>query len=76
MRFLQALLLLVFLGVVGLFAVQNTAAVTVDFAKWRITGPIALLGLATYFLGMLTGWTVVSFLSRSIRQVTERPRIE
>src|SRR6186713_492499 len=31
MRFIQAIILLAFLGAVGLFAVQNTEAITVDF---------------------------------------------
>lgn len=76
MKFLQALLLLIFLGAILLFAVQNTEAITVAFAKWRVTGPVALMALAAYVLGMLSGWTVVSFFSRSIREVTERRTIE
>jgi hypothetical protein len=29
--------------------------------------------VAVYFLGMLSGWTVVSFVRRSLRRVQERP---
>ena len=76
MRFIQAVLLLAFLGAIGLFAIQNTAPITVDFARWRITGPVALMAIAAYVLGMLSGWTVVSYLSRSIRRVSERPTVE
>ena len=76
MRFIQAVLLLVFLGAIALFAVQNTWPITVDFAKWTITGPVALMAIAAYVLGMLSGWTVVSYLSRSIRRVSERPTVE
>jgi lipopolysaccharide assembly protein A len=71
MRFIQAVILLAFLGAVGIFAVQNTQAVTVEFLKWSVTAPVAFLTIVVYLLGMLTGWTVVSFLSRSIRRVTE-----
>jgi uncharacterized integral membrane protein len=74
MRFIQALLFLAFLGVVGLFAVQNTQAITVDFWTWRVTGPVALLAIATYLLGMLSGWTVVSYVTRSLRRVSEHPQ--
>ncbi len=72
MRFIQAILLLAFIGALGLFAVQNTEAITVIFWKWKTTGPVALLAIAAYLLGMLSGWTVVSFFTRSLRRVSER----
>ncbi|APW59100.1 lipopolysaccharide assembly protein LapA domain-containing protein [Paludisphaera borealis] len=73
MRYIQAVVLLAFLGAVGLFAVQNTEAITVTFWTWRATGPVALLAIGAYFLGMLSGWTVVSFFRRSLHKVSERP---
>jgi uncharacterized integral membrane protein len=73
MRFIQAALLLVFLGALGLFAVQNTDAITVNFLTWKATGPVALLAIAAYLLGMVSGWTVVAFLRRSLNRVSERP---
>lgn len=72
MRFIQAIILMAFLGAIGVFAVQNTEAITVSFWKWQTTGPVALLAIAAYLLGMLSGWTVVSFFSRSLQRVTER----
>jgi uncharacterized integral membrane protein len=72
-RVIQAILFLAFLGVVGLFAVQNTRGVTVDFWKWELTAPVAIVVVAVYFLGMLSGWTVVAFVRRSLRRVSERP---
>jgi uncharacterized integral membrane protein len=74
MRYVQALLLLVFLGAVGLFAAQNTDVITVRFLNKAINAPVALLSLAVYVLGMLTGWTVVAFVTRSLRRVAEHPR--
>ena len=71
MRFIQAIILLAFLGAVGLFAVQNTETITVDFWTWKLTGPVALLAIAAYLLGMVSGWTVVSFFRRSLRRVSE-----
>lgn len=73
MRFIQGVLLLIFLGAVGLFAVQNTEAINVAFWTWKTTTPVALLAIAAYLLGMVSGWTVVAFVRRSLRKVSERP---
>jgi len=72
-RFIQAVILLIFLGAILIFAWQNNQTVTISFLKWGLTAPNALFIIAVYLLGMLTGWTVVSYLQRSIRQVTQRP---
>ena len=71
MRFVQAIILLAFLGAVGIFAVQNTEPITVklDVENDRA---MALLTIAVYLVGMLSGWTVVSFFTRSLRRVSER----
>jgi uncharacterized integral membrane protein len=74
MRFIQAVLFLAFLAAVGVFALQNTRAITVSFWNWSVTAPVALVIVAVYFLGMLSGWTVVAFVRRSIRRVAEHPR--
>lgn len=71
MRYLQAVVLLIFLGAVGIFAVQNMQAITVRFLDRSLSAPVALLAVAIYFLGMLTGWTVVAFLRRSINRVSQ-----
>jgi lipopolysaccharide assembly protein A len=73
MRFVQAIILLAFLGAVGLFAVQNTEAITISFWTWKMTGSVALLAIGAYLLGMLSGWTVVSFVTRSVHRVSARP---
>jgi lipopolysaccharide assembly protein A len=72
MRLIQAVAFLAFLGVLGLFALQNTSVITVSFWKWTLTGPVAILALAVYILGMVSGWTVFAFVQRSIRRVSER----
>ena len=76
MRYVQAILLLVFLGALGIFAVQNTNTITVRFLEWGINAPLALVSVAVYLLGMLTGWTVVAFVSRSLRRVSERRKVD
>jgi uncharacterized integral membrane protein len=73
MRFIQAVLLVAFLGAILIFAWQNNQTVTIAFLNWGITASNALVIVAVYLLGTLTGWTVVSYLRRSIQKVTQRP---
>jgi putative membrane protein len=72
MRYVQAILLLAFLGAVTVFAFQNMQMVKISFVNWGLTAPFALVIVAIYFLGMVSGWTVVAFVQRSVRRVTER----
>jgi lipopolysaccharide assembly protein A len=74
MRVIQAILFLVFLGAIGVFAVQNREVITVTFWDRKIDGSIALMAIAAYVLGMLSGWTVVAFVRRSLRKVREHPQ--
>ncbi len=73
MRIIQAIIFLAFLGALGIFAVQNTDVITVNFWRWKIVGPLAPIAIALYVLGMLSGWTVVAFVRQSIRRVREHP---
>ena len=73
MRFLCFVFLLVFAGAVAAFAYFNQAEVTVRFLEWSKTASLAqIIGIA-YGLGMLSGWTVVGMLRRSLRQVADTP---
>jgi lipopolysaccharide assembly protein A len=72
MRFIQAVIFLVLLGVIIIFAVQNSQIVTVQFLNWSVNSPIALMSVGVYLLGMLSGWTVAGFMGRSVRRVAER----
>ena len=74
MRYVVGLILLVFLGALGIFALQNRQVVTVQFWNWRLDAPVALVSIAMYLLGMLSGWNVVGLFRRSISQVTSEPR--
>jgi len=71
MRYLQAFVFLAFLVAIGLFAAQNTDVITVNFLNWNVAQPVALLTVAVYVLGMLSGWTVLAFMRGSLRQVTQ-----
>jgi lipopolysaccharide assembly protein A len=72
-RYLQAGAFLALLLVVGIFAVQNTGVITVNFLTWNVAQSIAILSVAVYFLGMLSGWTILGFMKGSFRQVAHRP---
>jgi len=73
MRVIQAVAFLAFLAVVGVFAAQNTQVVTVHFLSWNIETPTAIFTVIVYFLGMLSGGTVVAFVRGSVRRVTQGP---
>jgi len=73
MRYVLGFILLVFLGAIGLFAVQNLRTVSVEFLTWSREVPFAILAVGIYVLGMLSGWSVLAFLRRSIRTVTAEP---
>ena len=71
MRFLCFLFLLVFAGVVGLFAYQNQQEVTITFWEWSVTAGLPLVAGACFLLGMFSGWTIVGMLRRSVDRVLQ-----
>jgi putative membrane protein len=73
MRFIQAVVFLAFLIAIGVFAAQNTGVVNISFLAWTLQQPVAMVTVAVYLLGMLSGWTVLAFMRGSLRQVTQRP---
>ena len=74
MRYIQAVLLLVFLTMIGVFALQNTHVIAVSFLKWNLSEPVAFVTVAVYLFGMLSGWTVVALVRTSLRRIAEHPR--
>ena len=73
MRLFYFLILLLIVVVLVIFAVQNDERVTLRFINWSLAWPMSLLILCVYLLGMLSGWSVVGFLKRSLQRVTDRP---
>lgn len=73
MRLFSLIFLFLFLGVVGIFAVQNQQIVSLDYLNRSLQCPLALLIGAVYALGMLSGWTVLGVFRRSLRRVSEPP---
>jgi putative membrane protein len=70
MRFFLFLVLLVLAGAVGVFALQNQEVVTLQFLDWSASYPLALLVGVVYLVGMVSGWTVMGMVWRSMRRVT------
>lgn len=73
MRVICFLILLFLLGVIGIFALQNRGMITLQFLDRSVSWPGSLLIAVVYLLGMVSGWTVVGFVRRSLHRVTERP---
>jgi uncharacterized membrane protein YciS (DUF1049 family) len=74
MRVVYFLILLIFLAAVGVFALQNNEPITLQYLDRSVTTTLPLLIAAVYVLGMLSGWTVVGILKRSLQRVTERAK--
>jgi hypothetical protein len=73
MRALCFLFLLVFIGAVAFLAYQNQQEATlVIWDRVVVTSIPVLVGL-TYLAGMLSGWTVVGMLRRSLNRVISQP---
>ena len=71
MRVFYFILLLLFIGALAAFAVQNREDVAFKFMNWGGSYPLPLLLAAAYVLGMFSGWSVVGMLRRSFQRVTE-----
>ena len=71
MRFLCFLFLVAFAGAVGAFAYFNREPVALRLFEWSATYSLAAVAGAAYLLGMLSGWSVVGMLRRSLSRVTE-----
>jgi drug/metabolite transporter (DMT)-like permease len=60
--------------VVASFVYQNREDLTLTVYDRAVTAPAAQILGAVYVLGMLTGWSVVGLLRRSLARATETPR--
>jgi uncharacterized integral membrane protein len=73
---LRVLLLIALFALLLTFVLQNANTVSIRFIK-QFELPMWLLTVLTYVAGMLSGWALVSFVTRSLRDVAEhreRPR--
>lgn len=74
MRVLMGLILLLFLGTIFVFTVQNLESVPLRILGQRYTLPLGSLLAGSYVLGALSGGLVFGFIRYSLRKASERPR--
>lgn len=74
MNVVYKLVLTLLLGVIVVFAFQNITTVTVSFLTWSATVPLAMVVIAAYILGTVTGGGVLSLLTRSIHDDTRKSK--
>jgi uncharacterized integral membrane protein len=68
MQHFRSALAIVVLIFVGVFAIQNFAAVDVSFLMWSASMPKIVVILGTYFLGMLTGWGMIDLIKKLFKK--------
>jgi uncharacterized membrane protein YciS (DUF1049 family) len=71
MRWVYLTILVLIVAAVAIFVVQNDESVDLRFLGQGVSVRLSLLLVAVYLLGMVTGWSVVGFLKRSVQRVTE-----
>ena len=79
MRYVWLLIFLILLAIIGVFAFENSDPVPINYLDQSLSVqsihlPMSALIGGIYVLGMLTGWTVVGFLKRTVQHVTERQK--
>jgi lipopolysaccharide assembly protein A len=79
MRYFWFLIFLIFVAIIGVFAFENSDPVPINYLDQSLSVqsihlPMSVLIGGIYVLGMLTGWTVVGFLKRTVQHVTERQK--
>jgi uncharacterized integral membrane protein len=73
MRWLYLIVIVLFVAIAVIFAVQNLQLVTIAFLGFRVTVPIALLSGVMYLLGMATGGSLLALLRWLVEGARRRP---
>ena len=73
MRLFCFLFLVVFAGAAALLAYENQREVSLVVFNQSVSTTLPTLVGLTYLAGMLSGWTVVGMLRRSLNRVTQQP---
>jgi uncharacterized membrane protein YciS (DUF1049 family) len=72
MRLICWLILLLVLAAAVVFAVQNNETVVLQYLDRSVSCTLPLLIAIVYLLGMVSGWTVLGLLRRSLWRATEQ----
>jgi hypothetical protein len=73
MRVLCFLFLLAFAGAAALLAYENQQGITLTIFNNQVSTSVPILVGLTYLAGMLSGWTVVGMVRRSLNRVIRDP---
>lgn len=73
MRLFYFLFLVLFTGAAGLLAYENQQDIALRVYDREFAMSIPVLVAGAYVAGMLSGWTLVGMLRRSIHSVTSQP---
>jgi uncharacterized membrane protein YciS (DUF1049 family) len=71
MRIVCGLLLLIVVAAVAVVAVQNSESIGVNVLNQTVGVSLPLLVAVTYVLGMVSGWTILGLLRRSLHGATD-----
>ncbi|WP_162341640.1 lipopolysaccharide assembly protein LapA domain-containing protein [Cyclobacterium salsum] len=64
MKFIKSFVLLLFIGVVVIFIIQNLELVVLNFVVWKAELSLSIVSLSFYILGALSGGIVFSMLKK------------
>lgn len=64
MKFIKSTLLLLFIGVVVIFIIQNLELVVLNFLVWKAELSLSFVSLSFYILGALSGGIVFSMIKK------------
>ena len=73
MRWLHLSIILIFAGVIVIFAAQNLQGVTMSFLGFSLRTPLAVLAAIIYLLGAATGSSLLALLRRSVAGANRKP---
>jgi len=73
MRWIYLMIIVLFVGVVLVFAFQNLESVTVSFLGFSFGARVAMLVFVVYVLGAATGGSLLAMLRRSYEGARRGP---
>ncbi len=67
MRWVYLIVIVLFVGAIAVFALQNLGMVTMSFLGFSIRAPLAILTAIVYLLGAVTGGSLFALLRKSMQ---------
>ena len=70
MRWIHIAIVVLFAAATLIFLVQNREIVSVDFLRFSVRAPLAVIAASFYLLGAITGGSAYALLRRSVQGVS------